>query len=116
MALYERACKPTYNPDGLSMIERFNRTGSFLPRGVKFCINGEMVTYAQLKSERVERQREHLREVEAIETPIRRAAYLWTFYQPGLFGFAYMGWWAYLRICGHDDVQLRWDIVGQQDK
>lgn len=104
--------------DGLNMIERFNQTGSLLPRGVKCCINGEMVTYAQLKAERVKRQREHLHQVTTVETPVRRAAYLWTFYQPGLFGFASMGWWAYLRILGQrDDHKLRWeDFVGDEDQ
>ena len=98
--------------DGLSMMERMNRTGSFLPRGVSCCINGEMISYAQLKAERVKRQREHLERVLAADWPVRRAAFLWTFYQPGLFGFAYAGWWAYLRIVGQEDVQLRWDIIG----
>jgi hypothetical protein len=74
-----------------------------------------MITYAQLKAEQVKRQAEHLRRILAIETPCRRAAYLWTFYQPGLFGFAYAGWWVYLRIIGMEDVQLRWDIIGGQD-
>jgi len=107
--------------DGLNMIERVRKTGSFLPRGVKYATNYggrlEFVTYAQLKAERIKRQREHLRQVETVETPVRRAAYLWTFYQPGLFGFAYMGWWAYLRILGQrDDHKLRWDIVGSEDQ
>ena len=107
--------------DGLSMIERFHQTGSFLPRGVKFVINGEPVTYAQLKAERkaerIKRQREHLRQILISDSPVRRAAFLWCFYQPGLFGFAYAGWWAYLRICGErEDHQLRWDIVGAEDK
>lgn len=96
-------------------MERLDRTGSFLPRGVSHCINGEMVTYAQLKAERVKRQQAHLGRVLSIDWPVRRAAYLWTFYQPGLFGFAYAGWWAYLRIMGQEDVQLRWDIIGGQD-
>jgi hypothetical protein len=103
--------------DSLNMIERFKQTGSFLPYGVKCCINGEMITYAELKIERIKRQAEHLRRILTVERPIRRAGYLWTFYQPGLFGFAYMGWWAYLRILGQrDDHQLRWDIVGSEDQ
>ena len=107
--------------DGLNMMERMKRTGSFLPKGVAYATNYggrlEFVTYAQLKVARMKRQAEHLRQVLTIETPVRRAAYLWTFYQPGLFGFAYMGWWAYLRICGQrDDHQLRLDIVGSEDQ
>lgn len=69
------------------------------PKGVAYFISGyggmEAVTYTQLKAARVEKQRKHF-EVMMQPAGYRHAAYLWTFYQPGLFGFAYMGWWAYL--------------------
>jgi hypothetical protein len=103
----------TIQSDGLTMGDRLQRTGSFLPRGVAYAINKgrglEMVTYAQLKQARIEKQSEHLRRITAVDWPVRRAGYLWTFYQPGLFGFAYAGWWAYLRTVEQEDVQLRWD-------
>ena len=67
------------------------------PKEIAFVENGKRVTWAQLKAERVERQRKHLREVEATRCPVRHAAYVWVFYQPGIFGFAFMGWWLYVR-------------------
>jgi hypothetical protein len=71
------------------------------PKGVKCYIsNGhgklEAITYAQLKAERIEKQRKHLAALDEIPVT-RQAGYVWTFYQPGLFGFAYQGWWAYIR-------------------
>jgi hypothetical protein len=47
--------------------------------------------------------------------PRRRVAFLWTFYQPGLFGFAYMGWWAYIRTLHQDwklDKPSEWETRG----
>ena len=95
--------------DGLTMMERMERTGSFLPKGVAYAIDSgrglEFVTYAQLLSKRKRQQADHLKTVLSTKEG-RRAGYVWTFYQPGLFGFAYQGWWAYLRVLGHDDLKL----------
>jgi hypothetical protein len=103
------------------MMQRLERTGSFLPKGVAYGIGGgpngvKFVTYADLKAQRVQRQRERLRLLlQQPAYPIRRAAFVWTFYQPGLFGFAYMGWWAYLRMIGERDEQISWDRLGGGD-
>ena len=94
--------------DGMSMIERMKRTGSFLPKGVAYAINNgrnglEMVTYAQLKVARVARQKAHLNYVLSTGNAlVRRAGFVWVFWTPGLGGFAYRGWWAYLRTLDGD--------------
>ena len=103
-----------------SMMQRYERTGSFLPAGVAYAINDgpnglRMVTYSDLKAQRIARQRVHLESVESVPER-RRAAFIWAFYQPGLFGCAYMGWWAYLRVCGHPSaMKLQWNTVNGHD-
>jgi hypothetical protein len=72
------------------------------PKEIALIDSGRRVTFAELKAQRVERQTRHLRKVEAVEAPVRHAAYVWVFYQPGLFGFAYMGWWLYIRALTYD--------------
>jgi len=98
--------------DGLTMMERMQQTGSFLPRGVAYAIsswhNGlQMVTYADLLLARKERQAAHLKLV--LDSPRTRwAGFIWTFWTPGLGGFAYRGWWAYLRtIEGNEPLNFR---------
>lgn len=72
--------------------------GVHWPKHIAQLVDGKPVTFAELLDRKREWQAERLRRKlfnwNAQET---RAAYLWTFYQPGLFGFAYMGWWAYIR-------------------
>ena len=92
--------------DGLAMMERMLRTGSFLPKGVAYAIgegrNGlQMVTHADLKKARIEKQKAHLKSVLSTQ-PLRRAGFVWTFWTPGLAGFAFRGWWAYLRTLEGD--------------
>ena len=93
--------------DGLSMMERMQRTGSFLPKGVAYAIsegrNGlRFVTHADLLQARKARQAYHLEQLLAIPRT-RRAGFVWTFWTPGLGGFAYRGWWAYLRTLDGDE-------------
>lgn len=72
------------------------------PKEVAFIQDGKRVSWAEVKSIRIDRQARHLREVTRWEGSVRHAAFVWVFYQPGLFGFAYMGWWLYLRTLHHD--------------
>src|SRR3954465_1614118 len=71
------------------------------PKDIAYVENGKAVTYAQLKAAKSARQARHLSEIMA-DGPVRQAAYLWVFYQPGLFGFAYAGWWLAIRTLRHD--------------
>lgn len=71
------------------------------PKDLACIVNGERITYAQLKAERIERQRKRLRSIENAPMPVRHAAYAWVFYQPGLFGFAFMGYWLAIRTLHH---------------
>ncbi len=92
--------------DGLTMMERLKRTGSFLPKGVAYGIgngrNGvKFVTYADLLEARKAKQARHLRWVESVPCA-RRAGFVWTFWTPGLGGFAFRGWWAYIRTLDGD--------------
>ena len=73
--------------------------GHACPKDVAYMIsngrNGlQRVTYADIKAARIKRQKEHLGRVLACNGPMRRAAYLWTFYVPG---FLYGGWHLYIR-------------------
>ena len=92
--------------DRLTTAERFKRTGSFLPKGVAYAINDgrnglRFVTYADLLKARIERQAAHLRTI--LDSPRTRwAGFVWTFWTPGLWGFAYRGWWAYIRTIEGD--------------
>jgi hypothetical protein len=86
--------------DGLTMMERLKQTGSMLPKGVAFAYssgrNGlTFVTHADLKRQRIAKQRTHLAWVTSLESePCRRAALIWTFFVPGTI---YGGWHLYLR-------------------
>ena len=100
--------------DGMSMMERLEKTGSMLPKGVAYAVsyglNGlRMVTYAELKQKRIERQRQHQDWVRPPILPKRRAGYVWTFFVPGPF---YGGWWAYLRTLEGDE-KLEVDRFGR---
>lgn len=56
----------------------------------------QFTTKSDIRRQRRERMEHHLwwkREYGVIE---RRALYVWVFWCPGLFGFAYRGWWVYL--------------------
>ena len=101
--------------DGLSMMERLERTGSMLPKGVAYAINSgrnglEMVTYAQLKANRIAKQKTHLDYVlSSASAPVRRAGFIWVFYTPGIGGNSRRvglmgGWWTYLRTLDGDNA------------
>ena len=99
--------------DGLTMMERLERTGSMLPEGVAYAINDwrnglQMVTYAQIKANRIQRQKEHLKHVRSVTAPVRRAGFVWVFYTPGLGGGLMRGWWTYLRtLDGNQALDFR---------
>lgn len=63
------------------------------PADVSHTINGQPVTFKQLKSDRIEQQRSHLEELLRITSRFR-PAYIWTFFVSGPF---YSGWHLYLR-------------------
>ena len=92
--------------DGLTMMERLERTGSFLPKGVAFAINQgyglKFVTYADLKQQRIDKQRRHLEYVTSVREG-RRAGFIWVFHQPH---WIYHGWWLYLRVLGRGDIRI----------
>lgn len=85
--------------DGLSMIERLQKTGSMLPKGVAYGINGRWITWAEVKAERVKRQSTRLARILEIPQPERCAGYVWTFFVPGMI---YGGWHLYLRTLGQE--------------
>jgi hypothetical protein len=72
------------------------------PKEIAFVENGKPVTYAQLLTERKKRQAEHLSRVLDIQPPRRIAAYVWVFLCPGIGGFAFYGYWLYIRALGKD--------------
>ena len=95
--------------DGLSMMERWERTGSMLPKGIAYAISSgheglRMVSYADLLKARKEKQAAHLKYLLDLP-PTRWAGFVWVFWTPGIGGFAYRGWWAYLRTL-KDDTAL----------
>ena len=68
------------------------------PRGVKYAINEghglRFVTFADIKAERIAKQRRHLNRVLATTSTQRRACLIWTFFVPGVI---YGGWHLYIR-------------------
>jgi hypothetical protein len=64
------------------------------PAEIAYKIDGRTVTYADMKADRIVKQKEHLQKILAIGGPVRRAAYVWTFFNPH---FPYSGWHLYLR-------------------
>jgi hypothetical protein len=75
--------------------------GFHWPKEIACIINGERVTYAELKKAKSERQRRRLQSILENVESVRHAAYVWVFYQPGLFGFAYQGYWLAIRTLKH---------------
>lgn len=71
------------------------------PKDLACIVNGERITWAQLKAAKIERQKERLRRILEVPHAVRQAAYIWVFYQPGLFGFAYQGYWLAIRTLNH---------------
>lgn len=63
------------------------------PKNVAAVVNGEPVTWAQVHENRRQRQRQILGHRMACTGPVRRAAYVWTFFVPGVI---YGGWHLYL--------------------
>lgn len=63
------------------------------PKDLACVVNGERITYLQIKERKIMKQRKHLEKVLRHDGPVRHAAYVWVFYQPGLLGFAYQGYW-----------------------
>lgn len=86
--------------------------GVVWPKHIAQIVDGKPVTFAELLDRKRERQGERLtRKLFDWNGEETRAAYLWTFYQPGLFGFVYMGWWAYIRTL-NDSYQISVRDIG----
>lgn len=64
------------------------------PRDLAYVINGRRVTWSEVRASRIARQREHLRRVLDVSGADERAAFVWTFYVPGVI---YGGWHLYIR-------------------
>jgi hypothetical protein len=82
-------------------------TGHAWPTEVAYMISDgqnrlKRVTWADIKADRVARQKRHLECVLQPTTPDRRAALVWTFFVPGPI---YGGWHLYIRTV-HDSVWL----------
>lgn len=60
------------------------------PKDWAMKIDGVPVTWTEIHAKRTAWQQERLRRKRDWFTTERRAAYVWVFYQPGLFGFAYI--------------------------
>jgi hypothetical protein len=72
------------------------------PPEIAVLVDGQPITFAQLKADRVERQRLHMARFFDYSRPTRRAAYIWVFYVDY---FIYGGWHLYLRT-----INDRWWI------
>lgn len=72
------------------------------PPEIASIVNGDPVTFSELKTARIERQKRHMDLIMDSEIPLRRAAHIWTFYVPGPF---YGGWHLYIRT-----IKDRWWI------
>jgi hypothetical protein len=70
------------------------------PRDVACIINGERITYSQIRKARIERQAQQLAQIQRRNSdgPIRKPAHLWVFFNPGVL---YGGWHLYLRTSKH---------------
>lgn len=60
------------------------------PKDLAMIVNGERITFSQLKKERVERQKSHLREILTNDDPAIYPCFICTFYNKG---FPFGGWW-----------------------
>lgn len=73
------------------------------PKDIAFIVNGEPVTYAALREAKSKAQIERWKFKQSLNpSPVRHAAYVWVFYQPGLFGFAFAGYWLAIRTLRQD--------------
>jgi hypothetical protein len=70
-----------------------------------YIVNGQVVTYAELKDSRIEEQKRRLSLILDDGIPLRRAAHIWTFYVPGPF---YGGWHLYIRT-----IKKQWWITSR---
>lgn len=64
------------------------------PKELACIVNGRKVTWDEIRQMRRDRQARHLATVLRIDGPVRRAAFVWTFFVPGVI---YGGWHLYLR-------------------
>ncbi len=69
------------------------------PPEIAYKVDGIPVTYKELKAERVKEQAEHLEYILRNTSPVKRAAYIWVFFNPH---FPYEGWHLYLRTIKDD--------------
>jgi hypothetical protein len=65
------------------------------PKDIACIIDGEPITFAQLKAEKISRQRLRLQRIRGSDVPTRQAAYVWTFEVE--VDFPYGGWHLYIR-------------------
>lgn len=72
------------------------------PPEIASIVNGVPVTYAEIRANKIARQRKHLAGILKCEGPQRRAAHVWTFFIPG---WIYGGWHLYIRT-----INERWWI------
>lgn len=64
------------------------------PKEIARIVNGVPVTWAEIHTGKVEQQRKHLARIRAIEDPIVRPCYVWTFFNEQ--DFPYHGWYCYI--------------------
>jgi hypothetical protein len=64
------------------------------PPGVACIVNGQPVTYADIRANKIEKQRRRLERIMGCEGTLRRAAHVWVFFVPG---WIYGGWHLYIR-------------------
>jgi hypothetical protein len=72
------------------------------PPEIAYTVDGKPVTFAEIKAKRVAAQRRHLDSILRCDAPVRRAAFVWTFFVEGPF---YGGWHLYLRT-----IKQKWWI------
>lgn len=82
------------------MQRSFARTMGFnWPPDVACTVNGHKVTFADIRANKIAKQRRHLARVLECAGPRRRAAHVWVFFVPG---WIYGGWHLYLRTINND--------------
>ncbi len=95
------------------------RMGVHWPQEIALLEDGKPVTWADIHKARTKHQNKRLWWKREYGVNQKRAAYIWVFYQPGLFGFAYAGWHLYIRTLNnswwirhnHYDDTLMLDIM-----
>ncbi len=60
------------------------------PKDLAMIVNNERITFSQLKKERIEEQKSHLRGILMDDKPVVRPCFICTFYNKG---FPFGGWW-----------------------